>query len=50
MGSPIKLSEGDSAQSPVTPPPALGHHTAEVLATIGIENRELEHLRTEGVV
>jgi crotonobetainyl-CoA:carnitine CoA-transferase CaiB-like acyl-CoA transferase len=50
MGSPIKLSEGGNAQAPLMPPPALGQHTAEVLAAIGIETHELEHLRAQGVV
>jgi crotonobetainyl-CoA:carnitine CoA-transferase CaiB-like acyl-CoA transferase len=50
MGSPIKLSEGGNAQAPLMPPPALGRHTAEVLAAIGIETHELEHLRAQGVV
>jgi CoA:oxalate CoA-transferase len=50
LGSPIKLSDGDYAQAPLNPPPALGQHTAEVLATIGIASQELTKLRAEGVV
>lgn len=50
MGSPIKLSHGDYSRAPLNPPPALGQHTAEVLATIGIEAQELEELRADGVV
>ena len=50
MGSPIKLSEGGDAQAPLIPPPALGQHTADILARIGIDAQELEELRTDGVV
>jgi CoA:oxalate CoA-transferase len=49
MGSPIKLSDG-GYRVPLNPPPALGQHTAEILATIGIGARELEVLRSDGVV
>jgi crotonobetainyl-CoA:carnitine CoA-transferase CaiB-like acyl-CoA transferase len=31
-------------------PPVLGEHTAEVLASIGIDAAELERLRGDGVV
>jgi CoA:oxalate CoA-transferase len=50
MGSPIKLSHGDYSRAPLNPPPALGQHTVEVLATVGIEAQELEELRADGVV
>jgi CoA:oxalate CoA-transferase len=50
MGSPIKLSYGDYSRAPLNPPPALGQHSAEVLATIGIEAQELEELRVQGIV
>jgi CoA:oxalate CoA-transferase len=50
LGSPIKLSDGDYGQVPLNPPPALGQHTAEILATVGIEAQELEKLRADGVV
>jgi CoA:oxalate CoA-transferase len=48
MGSPIKLSDG--GYNHINPPPAVGQHTAEVLATIGIGAADLERLRREGVV
>jgi CoA:oxalate CoA-transferase len=50
VGSPIKLSDGDYIQVPLNPPPALGQHTAAVLATVGIGAQELEELRMDGVV
>jgi CoA:oxalate CoA-transferase len=50
LGSPIKLSDGNYGQAPLNPPPALGQHTAEILATVGIEAQELEKLRADGVV
>ena len=49
-GSPIKLSESPELKRPRTPPPILGEHTAEVLASVGIDAVELERLRGEGVV
>ena len=50
LGSPIKLSDGDYGRAPLRAPPGLGQHTAEVLATIGIDAPELEELRSKGVV
>jgi crotonobetainyl-CoA:carnitine CoA-transferase CaiB-like acyl-CoA transferase len=50
MGSPIKLSGGDYSRAPLHPPPALGQHTAEIMATIGIGTKELDQLREHGVV
>jgi CoA:oxalate CoA-transferase len=50
MGSPVKLSGADYSQAPISRPPVLGQHTAEILATIGIEARELEKLRADGIV
>jgi CoA:oxalate CoA-transferase len=50
LGSPIKLSESDYSRISLNPPPALGQHTAEVLATVGIDAHELEELRVEKVV
>ena len=49
MGTPLKFSDSDDANSPA-PPPVLGEHTAEVLATIGIDAIELVRLREHGVV
>ncbi|HVB80727.1 MAG TPA: CoA transferase [Candidatus Binataceae bacterium] len=49
-GSPIKLSEAPAPARPERRPPVLGEHTAEVLASVGIEAAELERLRAEGVV
>ncbi|MBV8771191.1 MAG: CoA transferase, partial [Deltaproteobacteria bacterium] len=50
IGSPIKLSEGDYTHAPLKPPPALGEHTAEVLATVGVGAEELKRLSADGVV
>jgi CoA:oxalate CoA-transferase len=50
MGSPIKLSDGDYGRAQLNPPPPLGQHTAEILATIGIGTEELEQLRAHGIV
>ena len=47
-GPALKLSAVPSA--PLRPAPGLGEHTAEVLATIGVEGRELRDLRARGVV
>lgn len=50
MGSPLKLSDGDYAAQRLRPPPALGEHTAEVLATVGIDSAALDRLRADGVI
>jgi crotonobetainyl-CoA:carnitine CoA-transferase CaiB-like acyl-CoA transferase len=47
-GTPVKF--GDVDAGPVRRPPALGEHTAEVLATIGIDAAEVESLKAAGVV
>lgn len=48
LGSPLKLL---AAADPLpAPPPALGEHTAEVLASIGIDAATLARLRDEGVI
>jgi CoA:oxalate CoA-transferase len=49
-GSPIKMSEASQPEPPVKPPPMLGEHTAEVLASVGVDAAELERLRADGVV
>jgi crotonobetainyl-CoA:carnitine CoA-transferase CaiB-like acyl-CoA transferase len=48
VGSPVRL-DGERADSDL-PPPALGQHTNEVLAGLGIESRELENLRAAKVI
>jgi crotonobetainyl-CoA:carnitine CoA-transferase CaiB-like acyl-CoA transferase len=48
VGSPVRL-DGERADSDL-PPPALGQHTGEVLATIGIGGLPLEELRAAGVI
>jgi crotonobetainyl-CoA:carnitine CoA-transferase CaiB-like acyl-CoA transferase len=48
VGSPVRL-DGERADSDL-PPPALGQHTGEVLATIGIGGLRLEELRAAGVI
>jgi CoA:oxalate CoA-transferase len=49
-GSPIKLSESPQPEHPRMRPPVLGEHTAEVLASVGIDADEIERLRADGVV
>jgi crotonobetainyl-CoA:carnitine CoA-transferase CaiB-like acyl-CoA transferase len=48
VGSPVRLdgARADSDQ----PPPALGEHTEEVLAGLGIESSEAARLREAGVI
>jgi crotonobetainyl-CoA:carnitine CoA-transferase CaiB-like acyl-CoA transferase len=41
--------DGERADSDL-PPPALGEHTAEVLAQIGIGGRAIEQLSAAGVI
>ena len=48
VGSPVRL-DGERADSDL-PPPALGEHTAEVLAGIGVDGRELDALKAARVV
>jgi formyl-CoA transferase len=48
MGSPVRL-DGERADSDL-PPPALGQHTNEVLAGLSLDSRELERLRSAGVI
>lgn len=50
VGSPIKLSEAPQPQHPMMRPPALGEHTAEVLASIGLDAAEIERLHDQGVL
>jgi formyl-CoA transferase len=47
-GSPVRL-DGKRADSDL-PPPALGAHSAEVLADIGIGEEELRGLKDQGVI
>jgi formyl-CoA transferase len=48
VGSPVRM-DGERADSDLAPP-ALGEHTAEVLAAAGIESSELDALRAANVV
>jgi formyl-CoA transferase len=48
VGSPVRL-DGGRADSDL-PPPALGEHTAEVLASLGMDSREAARLKDEAVV
>jgi len=47
VGSPIRL-DGERADSDL-PPPALGEHTQEVLATLGLEAQDVDRLRAAKV-
>ena len=48
VGSPVRM-DSRRADSDL-PPPGLGEHTSEVLAKLGVEPKELDRLRSEGVV
>jgi formyl-CoA transferase len=48
VGSPVRL-DGARADSDL-PPPGLGEHTDEVLASLSLGAEEIERLRSEGVV
>jgi crotonobetainyl-CoA:carnitine CoA-transferase CaiB-like acyl-CoA transferase len=44
----FRLASGDTA--PELPPPALGAHTEEVLAEIGLSAADIAELRTANVI
>jgi crotonobetainyl-CoA:carnitine CoA-transferase CaiB-like acyl-CoA transferase len=48
VGSPVRV-DGGRADSDL-PPPALGEHTAEILARIGLDAAEVDGLRSAGVI
>jgi crotonobetainyl-CoA:carnitine CoA-transferase CaiB-like acyl-CoA transferase len=48
VGSPVRL-DGERADSDL-PPPALGEHTTELLANIGIDQAEADRLRADGII
>ena len=48
VGSPVRIDE-QRADSEL-PPPALGEHTEEILASLDLGRQEIERLRSEGVV
>ena len=48
VGSPVRM-DGRRADSEL-PPPALGQHTADVLATLGLASDEIERLRAAKVI
>jgi Predicted acyl-CoA transferases/carnitine dehydratase len=44
----FRLSDADTA--PTTPAPALSAHTREHLASLGYDDAQIDHLRSEGVI
>lgn len=48
VGSPVRL-DGDRADADL-PPPALGHHTAEVIAALGLGSGETERLKAAKII
>jgi crotonobetainyl-CoA:carnitine CoA-transferase CaiB-like acyl-CoA transferase len=48
VGSPVRM-DAERADSDL-PPPALGEHTAEILARIGLDAAEVDGLRSAGVI
>jgi crotonobetainyl-CoA:carnitine CoA-transferase CaiB-like acyl-CoA transferase len=48
VGSPVRI-DGERCDSEL-PPPALGEHTDDVLAELGVSGDELERLKAGGVV
>ena len=49
LGTPLKLSDTPAAVR--TPPPALGQHTAAILAEdLGLSDAEIESLQTDGAI
>jgi formyl-CoA transferase len=48
VGSPVRL-DGERADADL-PPPALGEHSSEVLAALGLGEHEIERLRTAKIV
>jgi crotonobetainyl-CoA:carnitine CoA-transferase CaiB-like acyl-CoA transferase len=48
VGSPVRL-DGARADSDL-PPPALGEHTDELLASLGVEPDEAARLRSDGII
>jgi crotonobetainyl-CoA:carnitine CoA-transferase CaiB-like acyl-CoA transferase len=48
VGSPLRF-DGVRADADL-PPPALGEHTAEVLREFGVEDGEIERLRSAGAI
>jgi crotonobetainyl-CoA:carnitine CoA-transferase CaiB-like acyl-CoA transferase len=47
VGSPIRV-DGERADSDL-PPPALGEHTHEVLAGLGLDTEAIERLKAVGI-
>jgi formyl-CoA transferase len=48
VGSPVRL-DGERADADL-PPPALGAHTGEVLASLGVDPAAVERLRAANVI
>jgi crotonobetainyl-CoA:carnitine CoA-transferase CaiB-like acyl-CoA transferase len=48
VGSPVRL-DGERTDSELGPP-ALGEHTSEVLAAVGVDGSQIETLRAAGVI
>jgi formyl-CoA transferase len=48
VGSPVRL-DGERADSDL-PPPALGEHTREIVASLGVDADDMERLKAAGVI
>jgi CoA:oxalate CoA-transferase len=48
LGFPVKLSDTPAALQ--RPAPQLGEHTAEILATIGYSENEIQEIKKKGAI
>jgi crotonobetainyl-CoA:carnitine CoA-transferase CaiB-like acyl-CoA transferase len=50
IGSPVSVAGADADVRPRGPAPAIGEHTAQVLAELGVSTQQLRTLTNEGIV